>query len=513
MATGAVSAEEYILPAGGDVNITQQEVLVAVGRGIQQKENLEVAEELAGALGGACSSPPVIDQGWLPATRQVGKSGMAVKPRCFIALGIGRAPEHVEGMKDSDLIVAVNTDPNAPIFDVAHYGFVGDLLDLARRWWKRSRQDRRSGNADRSEVFWRLRGGVAGGFRGRRLGGVRAAMSHLIRILAQGQKENRFDRLGLRLATFIKEVMFQTRFLHGEPIIRWANPLIFWGFCFFVVASAMLFVGGIVAPWLWIPQAETIPLLGTAIDVFAVLVLVGLIASSIRRYVFTPAGLQRTADATIVVSLIAALMVTYLLAEAGGRVESLRTAAAGHAGSNTAARRGFPRPGRGQGDAGRRRRPGVDRQDGRDRLVAARRHPLFLLVYLPYSKHMHLMWRRLRCSSPSYPTKARCAGSGKAGRHGADVAAGPITWRMLMNAYACAECGRCERGLPGGGQRLDPLAPGNHPRLKIVRLGQEAGKRQRTRQPAAWSSRRRSGHAPPVTPASIIARSATNTSP
>ena len=132
LSAGAVAAEEYILPAGGDVDITQQEILVAVGRGIQQKENLEVAEELAGALGGAvCASRPVIDQGWLPATRQVGKSGMTVKPRCFIALGISSAPEHVEGMKDSDLILAVNTDPNAPIFDVAHYGFVGDLLDLA----------------------------------------------------------------------------------------------------------------------------------------------------------------------------------------------------------------------------------------------------------------------------------------------------------------------------------------------------------------------------------------------
>ena len=105
-----------------------------VGRGIQQKDNLELAEELAQALGGAvCASRPVVDQGWLPATRQVGKSGMTVKPRCFLALGISGAPEHVEGMKDSDLIIAVNTDPNAPIFDVAHYGVVADLLDLAAR--------------------------------------------------------------------------------------------------------------------------------------------------------------------------------------------------------------------------------------------------------------------------------------------------------------------------------------------------------------------------------------------
>ena len=122
---------EFQEPEAGDVDITQQDVLVAVGRGIGNEANLEVAEDLAAALGGAvCGSRPVIDQGWLPLVRQVGKSGMTVKPRCFIALGISGAPEHVEGMKDSDLIVAVNTDPNAPIFDVADYGVVADLMDV-----------------------------------------------------------------------------------------------------------------------------------------------------------------------------------------------------------------------------------------------------------------------------------------------------------------------------------------------------------------------------------------------
>jgi electron transfer flavoprotein alpha subunit len=128
---GAIRFEQMILPTAGDVDITQQEVLVSVGRGIQQQDNMEVAEELAQALGGALAcSRPIVDQGWLPLTRQVGKSGMVVKPKCFMALGISGAPEHVEGMKDSDLIIAVNTDPNAPIFDVAHYGVVADLLDV-----------------------------------------------------------------------------------------------------------------------------------------------------------------------------------------------------------------------------------------------------------------------------------------------------------------------------------------------------------------------------------------------
>jgi len=122
---------EYEEPEAGDVDITQQEFLVAVGRGISNEANVEVAEELAAALGGAvCGSRPVIDQGWLPLVRQVGKSGVTVKPRLYVAAGISGAPEHVEGMKDAELIVAVNTDPGAPIFSVAHYGIVEDATDV-----------------------------------------------------------------------------------------------------------------------------------------------------------------------------------------------------------------------------------------------------------------------------------------------------------------------------------------------------------------------------------------------
>ncbi len=129
--SGAIRFEEFVLPEAGDVDITQQEILVAVGRGIQQKDNIELAEELAAALGGVVSaSRPVVDQGWLPATRQVGKSGMTVKPKLYLALGISGAPEHIEGMKGADLVIAVNTDPKAPIFDGAQYGAEVDVLEL-----------------------------------------------------------------------------------------------------------------------------------------------------------------------------------------------------------------------------------------------------------------------------------------------------------------------------------------------------------------------------------------------
>ncbi len=119
-------------PEGGDVDITAVDKLVAIGRGIGSEDNVELAEELAEALGAeVAASRPVTDAGWLPKTRQVGKSGLTVKPKLYLMLGISGAPEHLEGMKDAELIIAVNTDPAAPIFDVAHYGATSDLFDVA----------------------------------------------------------------------------------------------------------------------------------------------------------------------------------------------------------------------------------------------------------------------------------------------------------------------------------------------------------------------------------------------
>jgi electron transfer flavoprotein alpha subunit len=123
---------EAIKPAGGDVDITAQDKLVSIGRGIGGKENIELAEELAEKLGAVVSaSRPVVDAGWLPRTRQVGKSGLKVKPKLYLMLGISGAPEHLEGMRSAELIIAVNTDKKAPIFNVAHYGATADLFEVA----------------------------------------------------------------------------------------------------------------------------------------------------------------------------------------------------------------------------------------------------------------------------------------------------------------------------------------------------------------------------------------------
>lgn len=123
--------KQLIQPEAADVDITKQDILVSVGRGIQNADNLEVVQELADALGGALSaSRPVVDNGWLPKARQVGKSGVSVKPKLYFAVGISGAPEHIEGMKDAATIIAINSDPNAPIFEVADYGIAADLFDI-----------------------------------------------------------------------------------------------------------------------------------------------------------------------------------------------------------------------------------------------------------------------------------------------------------------------------------------------------------------------------------------------
>jgi electron transfer flavoprotein alpha subunit len=131
LGTPRVRFKRLVRPETGDVDITKESFLVSVGRGIQSQDNIPVVEDLAKALGGTlAASRPIVDNGWLPKTRQVGKSGMTVKPKLYIAVGISGAPEHLEGMRDSGLIIAINPDASAPIFEVAHYGVAADLFDI-----------------------------------------------------------------------------------------------------------------------------------------------------------------------------------------------------------------------------------------------------------------------------------------------------------------------------------------------------------------------------------------------
>ena len=113
------------------VDLSKAGVIVAIGRGIKGQEHIALAEKLAAALGGdIAASRPICDAGWLPIDRQIGSSGQTVAPKLYIALGISGAIQHLVGMKNSTTIVAVNKDPEAPIFDIADYGIVGDLFDV-----------------------------------------------------------------------------------------------------------------------------------------------------------------------------------------------------------------------------------------------------------------------------------------------------------------------------------------------------------------------------------------------
>jgi len=116
----------------GDVDITKADFLLSIGRGVEDRDNIERFEELAEKLGATLSvSRPLVDAGWMPSARQVGQSGKTVKPRVYLAMGISGAVQHLAGMRTAETIIAVNTDPEAPIFNVAHYGAVKDMFELA----------------------------------------------------------------------------------------------------------------------------------------------------------------------------------------------------------------------------------------------------------------------------------------------------------------------------------------------------------------------------------------------
>ncbi|MEL7648536.1 MAG: electron transfer flavoprotein subunit alpha/FixB family protein [Sedimentibacter sp.] len=113
------------------IDISEAEIIVAAGRGIRKKEDLKMIEELAAKLGGTVgASRALVDAGMVKSTRQVGYSGNRVKPKVYVACGISGAPQHLAGMKESEIIVAINSDPSAPIFSVADYGYVGDIYEI-----------------------------------------------------------------------------------------------------------------------------------------------------------------------------------------------------------------------------------------------------------------------------------------------------------------------------------------------------------------------------------------------
>lgn len=124
-------SEKPFQEEAGEIDLESAEVIVSVGRGIEKEENIPIAFDLAKVIGGEiASSRPVVDSGWLPLFRQIGSSGQNVSPKLYFALGISGAIQHVVGMKGSKNIIAVNKDSDAPIFEIADYAVVGDLLEI-----------------------------------------------------------------------------------------------------------------------------------------------------------------------------------------------------------------------------------------------------------------------------------------------------------------------------------------------------------------------------------------------
>ena len=129
--TVRAESEEPFQEAAGDVDLEAAELLVSIGRGIEKEENIQIAFDLAKALGAEVSaSRPVVDSGWVEPFRQVGSSGQNVSPKLYFSLGISGAIQHVVGMKGSKNILAINKDPDAPIFEIADYALVGDVLEI-----------------------------------------------------------------------------------------------------------------------------------------------------------------------------------------------------------------------------------------------------------------------------------------------------------------------------------------------------------------------------------------------
>ena len=125
-----MTPEEPFQEAKASVDLTKSEIIVAIGRGIKSQENIAVAQQLADALGAdLAASRPICDAEWLPIDRQIGSSGQTVAPKVYIALGISGAIQHIVGMKNAGTIVAINKDAEAPIFDIADYGIIGDLFE------------------------------------------------------------------------------------------------------------------------------------------------------------------------------------------------------------------------------------------------------------------------------------------------------------------------------------------------------------------------------------------------
>ena len=266
-----------------------------------------------------------------------------------------------------------------------------------------------------------------------------------VRLLRLGRAENRFDRIPERLKRVLVYVFGQRR-MFDEPLAGIPHLFIFYGFVVFVMATSSMLVQGLL-PGVRIPSLEQSRLLAPVVDIFAVLVLAGLTVSSFRRFVIRPMGLQITGDATLVNILIAALMFTYLLAEA------FRLAASPPDGAVWVPTGWWL--------------AGIFAASATLKANALNIYQtfwwmhifivLFFLAYLPYSKHLHLLAAPFSLFFSRLDPVGRLAPPATPQQLGAERLE-EFTWRQLLSAFACAECGRCERACPSR-QVGEPCSP------------------------------------------------------
>ncbi len=267
----------------------------------------------------------------------------------------------------------------------------------------------------------------------------------LVRLLRLGRAENRFDHIPERLKRVLIYVFGQRR-MFDEPLVGIPHLFIFYGFIVFVIATTGLLLQGLF-PGVHVPTVEQSRFLAPTVDIFAVLVLAGLAVSSFRRFVIRPQGLQLTWDATFVNILIASLMVTYVGAEA------FRLAA-------TPAERtvwvpvGLWLAGAIEGSEGLKANAITFYQLFWWTHVLT---VLFFLAYLPYSKHLHLLASPFSVFFSRLEPRGRLAAPAAPEHLGAERLE-EFTWRQLLSAFACAECGRCERACPSR-QVGEPCSP------------------------------------------------------
>ena len=459
---------ELTEPEGGDVDITTQDLLVVVGRGIESEDNIEEAQELAESLGGAvAASRPIIDQGWLAKSRQVGKSGLTVTPKVYLALGVSGAPEHVEGMRDSSTIIAVNTDPQAPIFGVAHHGWVGDIFDLMPELTDLLEGMMMLAVTEGREIFEGFGTSSIVLFYVLNTIAVFVFLYGFWRRFKKYRKGASTDRLSLRrLWTAMADMASQRTIGKRDPAVRLAHFFVFWGFLVLLAGTTIIAIDEDVFAFLlgkpeWQFWHGTFYVVyALAMDVFGIGFIAGLLFLARRRRSSPPrlnydrvdrpadeydrSGYKRD-DRVFLLTLL-------FIAVTGFLLEGFRLVASDFPSFENVAFSGWI-IGQGVSWLG---------ESGADLARTAfwwihGLSALAFVAYIPYSKAMHMITDAADLLFTEPGSARRLPDVVDATRPGYD-SLDDFGWKELLDADACTKCGWCHDVCPARASGA-PLSP------------------------------------------------------